>query len=242
MRTLATTTLLVSLVSPIALAQQAPPETAVAATKPAWEWTLDERIAKRLDPASIRERTQASERDDIEKDGFTPEVRASVGLLFVAPTRFVVEGRRNPELLMPFELFGSILGGVDTEPDNRNGTRRFYRDEIRESGWTEELFWQTLEQASVDFMKAQEERLAMEYKAQSLPLAERRALSIKAEALGPRECGLRAEALRAVRQKLGAEKFDRFLYEKVAPNVGIGSDFPFGNEEWRLRYIEGGCR
>jgi hypothetical protein len=216
MRALATM-LLVSLISPIAVSQTAELETpAVAATKPAWEWTLDERIAKRLDPAMIRERTQASERDRVEKDGFTPEVRASVGLL-ATPVRFIVEGRRDPELLMPF-------------------------DEIRESGWQEELFWQTLQEATAEYVKAQEERVAMELKALTLPPAERRALSIKAEARNTAECGLRMDALQKVRQKLGTEKFDRFLYEKVAPNVGISSDFPFGNEEWRLRYIEGGCR
>jgi hypothetical protein len=167
-------------------------------------------------------------------------VRASVGL-FAVPVRFVVEGRRDPELLLPSELFGSIIEGVE-EPDNRRGTRRVYRDEIRESGWEEELFWQTLQEATAEYFTAQEERLAMERKALTLPPVERRALSIEAEARGPAECGLRKHALERVRQKLGAEKFDRFLYEKVAPNVGIASDFPFGNEEWRLRYIEGGCR
>lgn len=239
MRTLVMTSL-ASLISTIAFAQPVQLEKPIAASKPAWDWTLDERIAKRLDPASIRERTQASERDRVEKDGFTPEVHASVGIPAI-PVRFVVEGRRDPELLMPFELFGSIIEGVG-EPDNRRGTRRVYRDEIRESGWDEDLFWQTLQEATAEYWTTTDERLAMERRARTLPLAERRALSIRAEAHGISGCRLRAEALQRVRQKLGAEKFDRFLYEKVAPKVGISSDFPLGNEEWRLRYIEGGCR
>ncbi len=232
---------LLTFISFTVAAQTAPPaRPAVAAAKPAWAWTLDERIARRLDPALIRERTQASERDRVERDGFTPEVRASVGHLATS-VRFVVEGRRDPELLMPFELFNSILEGVG-EPDNRSGTRRVYRDEIRESGWEEEFFWQTLEEATAEYWTTTDERIAMERSARTLPLAERRALNIRAEALSVSGCRLRAEALQRVRQKLGAEKFHRFLYEKVAPNVGISSDFPFGNEEWRLRYIEGGCR
>jgi hypothetical protein len=240
MRSLATASL-VLLLSLNATAQTTPPEKpATAPRKPAWEWTLDERIAKRLDPVSIRERTQARERDRVEKDGFTAEVLASVGLL-ATPVRFIVEGRRDPELLMPSELFGSIIEGVE-EPDNRHGTRRIYRDEIRESGWEEDFFWQTLQEATAEYWTMTDERIAMERRARTLPLAERRALNIKAEALSVSGCRLRAEALQRVRQKLGAEKFDRFLYEKVAPNVGISSDFPFGNEEWRLRYIEGGCR
>jgi hypothetical protein len=240
MRALATT-LLVSLISPIAISQPtAPNKPAVAATKPSWEWTLDERIAKRLDPTLIRERTQASERDRVERDGFTPEVRASVGH-FATPVRFVVEGRRDPALLMPSELFASIIEGVG-ETDNRRGTRRVYRDEIRESGWEEELFWRTLQEATAEYWTTTDERIAMERKAQTLSLPERRALNVRVEALSVSGCRLRAEALQRVRQKLGIEQFDRFLYEKVAPNVGISSNFPFGNEEWRLRYIEGGCR
>jgi hypothetical protein len=235
------TMLFVSLISPIAVSQTAALEKpVVAAPKPAWEWTLDERIAKRLDPAAIRERTQASERARAEKDGFTPEVRASVGH-FAVPVRFVVEGRRDPELLMPFELFGSIIEGVG-EPDNRRGTRTFYRDEIRESGWEEDLFWQTLQEVTAEYWTTTDERIAMERRVRTLSDAERRALNIDVEALNISGCRLRAEALQRAREKLGAEKFDRFLYEKVAPNVGISSDFPFGNEEWRLRYIEAGCR
>ena len=233
MRALATT-LLVSLISPIAISQTtALEEPAVDAPKPAWEWTLDERIAKRLDPDLIRDRARAHEKDLVERGGFKPEE--------VIPVRFIVEGRRDPELLLPFELFGSIIEGVG-EPDNRRGTRRVYRNKIRESGWEEDLFWQTLQEATAEYLNAQEERVALELKALTLPPAERRALGIQAETRGPAECGLRKDALERVRQKLGAEKFDRFLYEKVAPNVGISSDFPFGNEEWRLRYIEGGCR
>ena len=82
MRTLAATMLLVSLISPIAISQTTALEKpAVVTPPPAWEWTLDERIAKRLDPTLIRERTQARERDRVEKDGFTPEVLAPVSRL-----------------------------------------------------------------------------------------------------------------------------------------------------------------
>lgn len=220
-------------------AQTPPPETRTA--KPAWEWTLDERIVKRIDPASIHERAEA-EREQNLKDGFTPEFHASIGMPN-PPEHFIVEGRRDPELLMPFELFGSILQGVDADPEEPRGWRTRYRASIIESGWEEQFFWETLQEATAEYRKTRDERLALEYGAPSLPLAERRAATIKAEALGVPGCRLRAEALQAARQKLGPEKFDRFLYERVAPNIGVSSVFPFvSNEEWRLKYIEGGCR
>ena len=234
MRALATIWL-VSLISPIAISQTTElKEPAAAATKPAWEWTLDERIAKRLDPAEIRERALAKEKHLVEHGGFKPEE--------IIPVRFTIEGRRDPELFMPFELFGTIFRCVVEEPDRRDGARLCYLDEIAQSGWDDEFFRQTLQDATVEYKKVQDERLALTRRAESLSTAERRNLNIKAEALQPLECGLRASALQTIRRTFGAEKFDRFLYEKVAPNISISSNFPFGNEEWRLRYIEGGCK
>lgn len=194
------------------------PAVAEVPSKPAWKWTFEERIAKRLDPDAIRERTNANERDLVD-------FRASVGVAPM-PVRFVIEGRRDPALLMPFELFGSILEGLDDQPGS--GARRVYRRPIIESGWEEETFWRILRDATAEMMKTQRERLALK--------------DGDGYALNVKECGSRAEALQVVREQLGAERFDRFLYEKVAPNVGIGSDFPLANEEWRLRWVEGGCR
>lgn len=96
--------------------------------------------------------------------------------------------------------------------------------------------------ASVEYFQLQTKRLALDREPEPADVAERRARAMALEAMGIRECGLRADALQTVREKLGAEKFDRFLYEEAAPNIGIGSDFPFENEAWRLRFIEEGCR
>jgi hypothetical protein len=227
----------------LAGAEQAPPPEirTLPTRKPAWEWTIEERIAKRIDPASIHERAEA-EREQNFKDGFTPEFHASIGM--PNPTEhFIVQGGRDPELLLPFELFGSILQGVDTDPEEPRGWRARYRASIREFGWEEQTFWNTLQEASAEYRKIQHERLALEYSAPSLPLVERRAATIKAEALGISNCRLRAKALQTVREKLGRDKFDHFLYEKVAPNVSISSGLPFvNNEEWRLKFVEGGCQ
>lgn len=204
-------------------------------TKPAWEWSLDERIAKRLDPVSIMERAQANEREL----NLSPEELTYLGLSTPPKVRFTVDGKRDPELLMPFELFDSILHGVR---DGGESTRSTYHKAITESGWEEQEFWRTLEISTVEYRRATDARLVIERKARTLEGAEKRSLTAQAESDGVRECGLRADALQSTRSKLGIEKFNRFLYERVAPNVGIGSDFPLNNEEWRLRFIEAGCR
>jgi hypothetical protein len=145
---------------------------------------------------------------------------------------------------MPSELFRTILDGIDADPKAPRSMRTRYRASIREAGWEDDLFWKILQDATVEYKKVQRERIALEYSALSaLPLAERRAATIKAEALGVPNCRLRVEALEAVREKLGRQRFDRFLYEKVAPNIGLSSSLPFvSNEEWRLKFVEGGCQ
>lgn len=93
--------------------------------KAAWEWSLDERIAKRLDAQQIRERAGARERD-LSKDPMRLQAHDS------GPVEFVIEGRRNPELFMTFELFGSIFLGID--PRTAKETRDQYRTKIAAFG------------------------------------------------------------------------------------------------------------
>lgn len=120
-------------------------------SRPAWKWTPEERIAKRLDPDAVQDRANANERD-------LADFRASVGVPPV-PVRFVIEGRKDPALLMPFELFGSILEGLEDQPGT--GARRVYRRSIIDSGWDEDTFWRILRDATAEMMKTQRERLAI---------------------------------------------------------------------------------
>jgi hypothetical protein len=146
-------------------------------------------------------------------------------------------------LFLPHELFVSIMGFLHDDAASPSMIRKAYGEKIRDSGWDEEHFWRILREATVDYRRVQDERLMLEGQARSRRGAMRQAMEEKAETLNVAGCRLRADALDIVRQKLGAAKFDRFLYEKVAPNIGISSsDYPLGNEEWRLRYVVGGCR
>ena len=201
------------------------------AKKPAWEWSLEERIAKRLDPGS--ERAAAEERD-LHPGGMRLDVHVA------EPTQFTVDGKRDPELLLPFEIFGSLLSGVD--PRWREDTRKQYREKIAAFGWEEEVFWKTLEEAAAEHTRFQAESLELQMKLQTLSPPDHRRVEARLEELGYKQCGARADAFQEVRRNLGAETFDRFLYGSVAPEIGIGSALPVGDEEERLRFVEGGCR
>jgi hypothetical protein len=203
------------------------------AKKSAWEWSIEERIAKRLDPKSIRERAAAEERD------FQPQ-SMHLQVHMSEPIQFTIDGRRDPELLMPFEIFGSLLTGLDSR--GGDNIRNQYRDKIAAFGWSEEVFWKTLEDAASEHTRYQTESLDLQMKLQTVSPPEHRKLELKIEELGYKQCGARADAFQAVRRKLGAEAFDRFLYGAAAPEIGIGSALPVGDEAGRLRFVEGGCR
>ncbi|HJQ35680.1 MAG TPA: hypothetical protein VKB93_00945 [Thermoanaerobaculia bacterium] len=207
--------------------------------KAAWEWTLEERLAKRLDVQQIRERDAARE----ENVG-TPQWMRVPG---AESPQYVIDGQRDPELFMPFELFVSLLRGVTPptpgiDPTSRDFAREQYRSRIAEFGWQEELFWKTVEIASAEYLRYDTERLALRLEQiQTLPPPERRRkLEGQIEGLSHKQCVARAEALRTVRAKLGAESFDRFLYGVVAPGMALMSSDP--DDASRLRFLEGGCR
>jgi hypothetical protein len=203
--------------------------------KAPWQWTLEERIAKRLSDASVRERAARAERELEEPGGpeFVRQLSTHGGL------KAAIDGRYEPELFMPFELFGGLIGSFNpTLPDMRS---RFSAD-IRAAGWDEGAFWKTIREALGPYWELNEKSMALEARAKSLARAERHAVEAEAQSLGVRQCALRAEALQSVRAHYGADAFDRFLYEKVAPKIIIGTDFPFEKEAARLRYVEGGCR
>jgi len=204
--------------------------------KKAWEWTFEERVAMRLDPDRIRARAAALEGESAFKDGSVPPER-----LIVGPVEFTIDGHRNPELFLPWELFRRLSGHVHEHellPDDR---QRFGKA-IRDAGWDEDAFWKTLAGATAQHHRVHKERIELEGRARTAPPVERRELEARIETLNYLGCAMRADAFAIVQEKLGAERLNRFLYEHVAPSISIGSRIPDGTEAWRLRWIAGGCR
>src|SRR5215212_9172353 len=73
--------------------------------KPAWEWTLEERIAARTDGMLATKRIQAAFAEQVGDEGQT---KVSAGKYRKEPSD-VIDGNRNPELFLPTELFESAL-------------------------------------------------------------------------------------------------------------------------------------
>jgi hypothetical protein len=187
------------------------------ATRPAWEWTLEERLAKRFDPLSITDRHVAHEKFNAEcchEYSHGPE------------TNFI-QGFRDPELFLPHEVFSALLTAFypkDRELEARQ--REGYSEGMEEFGYDKQVFWSTLE-------KMAEPYLATQWKDHSGTHAHVQ------EALD-RQCRALYDALQLARAEF--PQFDRFLYTRIAPGSQRDGWNSAKDQAAQLRFEAGGCR
>jgi hypothetical protein len=196
--------------------------------KPPWRWTTEERLALRLDPQSIQARAAHDDRlnDSPRRNGDAP--------------RFVIDGARDPQLFLPWELFENLTGSL--REDSLRDRQRL-STAITKFGWKDAEFWPTLATLTAAYRTRHAGLLNLMQAMQEMPPAERRDAEARLESENIALCGLRADALVQARAHFGEEAFQRFLYEAVAPQILISSGGRADEgERRRLLYVEGGCR
>jgi hypothetical protein len=202
------------------------PPSATAATvhlhKPAWQWTLDERLAARFDPAAQAAR-QAAHRDII------------VNLHLDGPAD-VVDGKETSELYLPTELFNQLLNVAffDLEflgPERRHGI------EARAAalGFKSDL-WPRLESAVSPYLKLR--RTPYTLFGGQAALGGKGLLGQPSRELSL--CHLQSEALAAAKAEFGERAFLRLLYEAVAPTTRLSYTINSISRA-QARFIEEGC-
>lgn len=187
-----------------------------------WEWTIEERLAARVNPVKIAERQNAEEAR-YRSAGAQPPSTAR------EPTQsYAIDGSRNPELLLPHELFQSLLTGLAPDDKPRAAHRKSLRPGIVASGFDEELFWALLRSAAGEYIDN------YAYPARD---------PVSSMSDGPQYglCRAAFTALNNARQVIGPDRFDRFLYEVVAPGTWVGSATNAPDPAAELRYVERGC-
>lgn len=200
--------------------------------KAAWQFTEDERIALRTNPALARERL--SERHL----GAPSKIRPTSADGQRWADSF--NGRTHPELFLPHEVFSEFVNlAFGGDPRTRDIVRHGMVADIRKAGLPAD-FWERLE-ATIAFhladVRAERDLLASRSKT-SGSARERAEKSLELKRADV--CRSRADALAAARNAFGRERFDRFLYEAVAINMFYSSDrLPTTTD---LRRWEGGCR
>ncbi|HEU4521645.1 MAG TPA: hypothetical protein VFT12_06560 [Thermoanaerobaculia bacterium] len=168
---------------------------------PPWLWSDEDRIQERFNPRSIHER----------RDAEHARPRRETDTRFTLPDhRMVIDGRRNPELLMPWEVMNVLLAQLDVPPGEFEVARTTLRDAIARAGWDPERFWRDLEVVAAEYIAARR------------ALAEARGrYGLPEGRLVKHVCAARAKALTEARTVFGKIAFDEFLYTAIAPNMHI---------------------
>lgn len=237
--------LIVALAARAATPEQdgASPRPSAKAERAAWQWSDEERLKVRFDPVSIRER---SSREATEPYGVQPpnvvrgtskttqSVDATAGNLIV--------GRRNPELLMPFELFNLLIEqGFTGDAAARAEFRKSVAPQIEATAIAPDTFWSAVERAAAPFIRnQQQERELLAQLNEAKTDEARTAIRQQLKNLQQPQCQQRAAALEAVTKRLGRSVVYRVLYEGIAPSLNVTSVEP--DTPARLQFVAGGCR
>src|SRR5215203_6795682 len=208
--------------------------------KGAWQWTTEERLARRFDPEAMKARAADQEKaqawfkripvDDSEPLFSVPEKSAE------SPQRMLIDGRQTPELFLPWELFTSLL--ADAFPpgaEHAELLRRPIEERAAALGFGRDL-WPRLAKVAAPLLKLEtdQERLGP---SPSIPTN-----GYELDARSLHFCRARAQAIAAAKAEFGEDPFLRLLYEALAPQVQFdyfGVDSGLADH---LRFLERGCR
>ncbi len=205
---------------------QATSEPAVA--KRSWEYTDAERLARRFDPASISERAA----------GTTGRSRVNTTSASAEDVPNVINGQRNPELFMPYELFMELLqSGV---VQDRAAAYRTHKERAIATIANPVDFWTRLEAATVPYTSIlfEEKALFAKLNSSTASAEDRAAIRAEIEVVQKPACAARAEALRAAAKAIGHENLYRVLYEVVGLDMQITSTM----SREQMEIISGGCQ
>jgi hypothetical protein len=198
--------------------------------KPAWQWTLEERLAVRFDSEGMKRRV-AREAESAKKTA------ARFGERFdIAPGQHSIDGKSEPELFLPSELFDVLLSDAFHENTlHQREMRPHLEERAAILGFGSDL-WTRLEKVGAPYLRLRDERnlraLAAAARSEEFKDSEKNGLMI---------CRAKAKALADAKIEFGEQALLRLLYEAVAPTLSIGFQTEEGLAD-RLRFIEEGCQ
>ncbi len=212
---------------------QATPATAIpqTKTKEAWEWTVEERIAARTDLIQVSRRLNDAHTDHVQTNAESGTRGAQV-----TGNRFadVIDGKQNPELFLPTELFENFmtLGFIgDTWRD-------VFDPELEANGLPADL-WERLAKIDARFIDDLRYQDRLLTRGKGLAPGERGAINAQLAGFAVTLCRDNADALANARAEFGVA-IDRFLYRVVARDRASFLEEP--SDASLLRTLEAGCR
>jgi hypothetical protein len=202
-------------------------------SKPAWQWTTEERLAARFAPGAAARRAAAA-RGSLN-DGNTPVYDC-------------VDGAKTPALFLPIELYRNFIPIMfDPELDvSSAATRKDIRSKWQALGLPSdpEVLLRGEAQQILAFLE-EDRRRSLEAIRTALARGEKREVEYEGRAQARQVwCKLLRDSLvaaqEAVRSNGGGDGFLRLLYETVAPVAKVIGSNP--GQEADLRREERGCQ
>lgn len=189
----------------------------VAKPKP---WMLDDtqRLALRIASTASHHGTDAA------KQGFVDHV----------------DGHTQPALLLPFELFDSLLKGLGADPALRENAHKSFDARLRSFGYDPDKFWAVLRSASLSYIA----RLDAAKQKRGMSTFKTSGGKTLWAPISQDLCMDRAAALQSSRRAFGPTKFDEILYSVVAPEVAVSSTGSLSSSDHmeQLAYMARGCK
>ena len=195
---------------------------AQVAPKEAWQWTDEERLSSRFNPTAIAQRNAARRADSIQGTN----TAASIESTGTTSLEYFIDGRRDPALFMPHELFENLLIVVGSDASVRARGRRVLEPGLISLGFNDpSSFWADLEKDSKPFLVLKAQFVAHDAHFSDKEL-----------------CAARAAALARVRKRVGSARFDQLLYVLIAPGLQYSQATSFPDPAARLRHEAEGCK
>jgi hypothetical protein len=188
-----------------------------------WRWDLEARLRLRFDDASRLERLNVT--------GIHPDAGSS---------RNLVDGSKNPELLLPWELYQFLMStAFYGDPDVASAWRSRYARVVPRLK-IDEQFWIRLEKASTPYLATERELKALGDRVKASGPRDMNQVLLRAATIERNLCHQRMIALNNANSTFGSDWFGEFLYLAVAPNIKVSSDSPMSPEQHRR--VSGGCQ
>lgn len=185
-----------------------------------WQWNDDERLTARFDAQAIAARNAAYMKS--RSRATTLEHPVGQGL------RYVIDGRRNPELFLRHELLDHLLRGLGSNERANQQYREPLTPFLVAAGLNPGSFWTELSHVGQPYL-ALAQRIDAQHRGRTG--AEEKAI-----------CAARVDMLAAAEKRFGRERFDRFLYTAIAPSIIHTESTTYPDALGRLRQEAGGCK
>ncbi len=204
--------------------------------KRAWEYSDDERLAIRFDATSIRARAAHASAEASQRKLHATTNAESLPDALLPNT---IDGKRNPELFMPHELFTSLVADLVRGPAERREQVRAKLSAVIRPSMDPDDFWRRFDAAVAPYVALAEREQSLVQRINAASAAERTALFDELRLVQEPMCAARARSLRAAAIAIGRQPLYRLLYEAVAPQMAITMS-PAADAQ-QVKFIAEGC-